>query len=140
MYNGLSQNYCIKPKKEEPIRIQRVTPVNEIFVLIIYAQKPLVNARVAISSMCRGLNIGPSLHPVRIQRGAESGWVQMVMAFPLENHKAVGFLSNTDPDDPDLGKSKKLPSKHSILLGHHRPASETPFEWRFAGGPIMIRF
>ena len=21
-------------------------------------------------------------------------------------------------------------------MGHHRPASETPFKWRFAGGPM----
>ena len=24
-------------------------------------------------------------------------------------------------------------------MGHYRPASETPFEWRFAGRPIMTR-
>ena len=23
---------------------------------------------------------------------------------------------------------------------HHRPASETPFEWRFAGGPMMAQY
>ena len=23
------------------------------------------------------------------------------------------------------------------MLGHHRPANEMPFKWRFAGGPIM---
>ena len=26
------------------------------------------------------------------------------------------------------------------MAGHHRPASETPFKWRFAGGPIEARF
>ena len=26
------------------------------------------------------------------------------------------------------------------MLGHHRPASETSFEWRFAGAPLMARF
>ena len=30
----------------------------------------------------------------------------------------------------------KLPSQHS-MLGHHRYASETPFKWRFAGGPMI---
>ena len=25
------------------------------------------------------------------------------------------------------------------MLGHHRPASETPFKWRFTGGPLMAR-
>ena len=35
-----------------------------------------------------------------------------------------------------LEKSQKLPSQHS-MLGNHRHANETPFKWRFAGGPIM---
>ena len=26
-----------------------------------------------------------------------------------------------------------------MTAGHHQPASETPFEWRFAGGPIVTR-
>ena len=30
-------------------------------------------------------------------------------------------------------KITKLPSQHS-MTGHHRPASETPFKWRFAEG------
>ena len=25
------------------------------------------------------------------------------------------------------------------MLGHHRHASETPFKWSFAGGPMMAR-
>ena len=47
----------------------------------------------------------------------------------------LGFLSNTGPDPL---KFLKLPSQHS-MLGHHRRASETPFKWRFAGGPFMAR-
>ena len=31
------------------------------------------------------------------------------------------------------------PSQHT-MSGHHRPTRETPFEWRFAGGPIVARF
>ena len=31
-----------------------------------------------------------------------------------------------------------IPSQNK-LSGHRRPASETPFEWRFAGGPMMAR-
>ena len=38
----------------------------------------------------------------------------------------------------DLLKITKLPSQHSIL-GHYRPASETPFKWRFAGGSMIAR-
>ena len=25
------------------------------------------------------------------------------------------------------------------MLGHHQHASETPFKWRFAGGPMIAR-
>ena len=32
----------------------------------------------------------------------------------------------------------KLPIQHS-MLGHHRHASEAPFKWRFAGGPMVAR-
>ena len=35
-------------------------------------------------------------------------------------------------------KNTKLQSKHS-MVGKHRPASETPFKWRFAGRPMMAR-
>ena len=53
----------------------------------------------------------------------------------LENYKNIGFLSNTGPGPL---KITKLQIQHS-LLGHHRPASETPFKWRFADGPLMAR-
>ena len=52
---------------------------------------------------------------------------------PLENYKNIGFLSNTYPDPL---KITKLPIQHS-MLGHHWPASETPFKWRLARGPLM---
>ena len=55
----------------------------------------------------------------------------------LKNHKNIGFLSHTGPDP--LKKITTLPSQYS-MLGHHRPASETPFQWRFADGPLMARF
>ena len=50
-----------------------------------------------------------------------------------ENHKNMGFLSNTGPDPL---KNHKDTYEHS-MLGHHRATSETPFKWRFAGGPMM---
>ena len=43
---------------------------------------------------------------------------------PLENHKNIGFLSDTGPDPM---KITKLSSQHSTL-GHHRRASATPFK------------
>ena len=66
---------------------------------------------------------------VRIQRGDRGSGP------PTENHKSIGFLSNSGPDPL---KIIKLPSQHSIL-GHNGHASETPFKWRFAGGPMMAR-
>ena len=30
-------------------------------------------------------------------------------------------------------------SQKRVEAGHDRPASETPFKWRFAGGPIVAR-
>ena len=33
---------------------------------------------------------------------------------------------------------QRQPSKH-VKLGSYRPTSETPFGWRFAGGPILAR-
>ena len=49
----------------------------------------------------------------------------------LENHKNIGFLSNTGP-----GPLKNHKIQNS-MLGHHRFASETPFKLRFAGGPMI---
>ena len=30
--------------------------------------------------------------------------------------------------------------KGNVKAGHHRPVSETPFEWRFACGPMVTRY
>ena len=49
---------------------------------------------------------------------------------PLKNHKNIGFR--------DPWKITKLPSQRS-MLGHHWHASETPFKWRFARWPMMVR-
>ena len=63
---------------------------------------------------------------VRIQRGGQG------VRTPLKNHKDIAILVRIPC------KTTKLPSQHS-MLGHQRPASETPFKWRFAGGPMMAR-
>ena len=52
---------------------------------------------------------------------------------PLENYKAIGFLTNIGPDP--LGNHKT--TKPAFNVGHHRHTSETPFTWRFACGPMM---
>ena len=55
---------------------------------------------------------------------------------PLEIHKNIVFLGKLVWIP---WKITKLLSQHS-LFGYHRPASKTPFKWRFAGGPIIARF
>ena len=65
----------------------------------------------------------------------EGGGTQRVRAPPGKIQK-IGFLSNTDPNPLKNHKATKKASQHS-MLGHHRPATETPFKWRFAGGPMM---
>ena len=54
---------------------------------------------------------------------------------PLKNHKNIGFLRNSGPD-PLKNYEATTPD---LKLGHHQNASETPFKWRFAGGPMMAR-
>ena len=53
---------------------------------------------------------------------------------PQENYKNIGFLSNTGSDPL---KITKLPIKHS-MLGHYRPASETPFRWRADDDTLIV--
>ena len=78
--------------------------------------------------------MNPNGFRVRIQRGAGVPDPPPSPP-PPENHKNIGFLSNTGPDPL---KITKLPSQHSVL-GHHQHTSETPFKfkWRFAGGLMM---
>ena len=51
------------------------------------------------------------------------------------------------PSDYWYGPPGKSQSYYSIYvsghhrpMGHHRPSSETPFKWCFAGGPMVARF
>ena len=66
------------------------------------------------------------------QEGGQGGLDPPPPPPPLKN---IGFLSKTCPDPP---KITKLPRQHS-MLDRHRQASETPFKWRFTGGPMMAR-
>ena len=52
----------------------------------------------------------------------------------LKNHKNIGFLSNTGLDPIQI---TKLPSRHS-RLGCHRHVNDTPFQRRFADGPMIF--
>ena len=52
---------------------------------------------------------------------------------PPEESQNIGFSSDTGMDPQ---KNHKATKQHS-MLGHHRHASETPFNLRFAGGSMM---
>ena len=65
------------------------------------------------------------------------GWTAGPDPLPLINDKAIGFPSNSDSD---LLKNHIATTSQHSMLSHHRPASETSFKWRFAGGPMMTRF
>ena len=52
---------------------------------------------------------------------------------PLKHHENIGFSAILVRIP---WKITKLPSQYS-MTGHHRSASETPFKWHFASGPIM---
>ena len=72
----------------------------------------------------------------RVEGGGGGGGGQGVRPHPpLENYKNIGFLSNTGLDPL---KITKLLFQHS-MLGHHRPARETPFKRCIVGGPLMAR-
>ena len=84
-----------------------------------------------VNSKCSGLEI--LLQNMCGSRGGDRGSSSPP---PLKNYKFIGFPSNTGPDPL---KITKLPSQHS-MMDHYWPASETPFQWRFAGRPIIAGF
>ena len=55
---------------------------------------------------------------------------------PLENHKNIGFFSNTGPDPLKNHKA----TKPAFNVGPLQHARKTPFKWRFAGWPMMAPF
>ena len=81
--------------------------------------------------------LGDRLDLIAVMCGSRGGGGgQGVRTPPLKNHKAIGFLSNTGPDPLKNHKA----TKPNSMLGHHRPASETPFKWRFTGALMMVHF
>ena len=68
-------------------------------------------------------------------RGRDGG--QDPVPTPLENYKAVGYLSSTGLDP--MENHNATISQHS-MLGHYWPARKTPFKWCFAGGLMMACF
>ena len=59
---------------------------------------------------------------------------------PLENHKNIGFLSNTGPDPLNNHKATKPAFNAGPSLARQRNAIETVFRWRAADGPLLLVF
>ena len=55
------------------------------------------------------------------------------MGTPPEKSQNIGFLSNSGPDPLKNYKA----TEPAFNSPDHQHASETPFEWHFAGGPMM---
>ena len=72
---------------------------------------------------------GDRLDLIAVIRGSrvEGGGGRVSGSPPLKNHKAIGFLSITGPDPLKYHKA----TKPNSMLGHHRPASETPMMVHF---------
>ena len=68
--------------------------------------------------------------------GGSSGGTGGLDPTPLKIHKNIGLRSILFWIPR---KITKLPSQHS-MLDHYRHATETPFKWRFASGPMIARF
>ena len=75
-----------------------------------------ISDKYLLSDACHG----------RIQRGDRGSG-------PPEKSQNIGFPSNIDPESV---KITKLPSQHS-MVGHWH-ASKTPFQRRFADGPLVV--
>ena len=73
------------------------------------------------------------VHKEHFMGGSRRGFGRGSGTPPMKNHKIIRFLCNTGPDSL---KITKLPSQHS-MVGHPRPARETPIKRRFAGEPMM---
>ena len=52
---------------------------------------------------------------------------------------AVGEIGNGYSLLEIKGAEYQVRPNHHTLSGHYRTASETPLEWRFADGPIVVR-
>ena len=102
-------------------------PVGHLFS---FSRKCLITSEVQIINTgiyyCKNVNI---FLPISYMRGSRGrGGTGRGLDPPLKNHKNIGFLSNSDPGP--------LKNQHS-MLDHLQHASETPFKYRFPGGPML---
>ena len=58
----------------------------------------------------------------------------------LENHKNIGFLSNTGPDLLKIHKVTKPTFNVGPSSARHRNAIKMAFRWRADDGPLLVLF
>ena len=59
---------------------------------------------------------------------------------PLENYKAIGFLSNTGPDPLENHKATKPVINVGSSSARQRNAISMAFRWWVDGGPLLVIF
>ena len=65
--------------------------------------------------------------------------VKLTFWTAISAHQVIISVSVGTENIPRIGWKHEEPSQHPTSC-HYRPVGETPFEWRFAGGPIVARF
>ena len=82
-----------------------------------------------------------------IKRGKESGRIDdnisaIAKKLHYYKHNTLPIMKYYDDNDKLVVVStylKPLSNQHTVS-GHYQPTSETPLEWRFAGGSIVTHF
>ena len=99
----------------QPVRIVRLTLILKLFT-----------RRLQQRLRC------PALAQVKVVRGAGYYYIN------LDTSKSV-YKTIICAQYGWFQKKRRKRIQIPLKMGHHRPASETPFKWRFAGGPMMAQ-
>ena len=94
----------------------------------------ILNARMYSSPMRIGLYLGLKLHLHTCFEYASRECTDTRARINLGYSSKISCAVLV-PEE--LVISLRIPSKHVVKSGHYRPASKTPSERRFAGGPIV---
>ena len=115
---------------------QCIDKVAELVKLRLYVTKPTLLSMRCVQQRLRPAGRSNSLLPWQWETEDSDG--SDTLCSPLYVWiNAVEFISRTGSNYYQMGHERgPLSIKHA---GHHRPASETPFEWRLAGGSMVAR-
>ena len=97
--------------------------------------------RKLFSFLCRkncGLMLCFRMKPMHGSRGGRQGGLEHPP--PLENYKAIGFLSNTGSDPLENHKATKPAINVGPLSAHQGKNALMAFRWRANDGPFLVVF